>query len=192
MIYLIKVEYKDITLLKIGYTEDNNWEKRKIQYKLHNPLCQFLFNLKGGTEVMEKSLHYKFRNYQYKEYGKEWFIGNEEILDYFKTVALKDLSNLPINPGLSKAKNKSLVKDRKVIILLDYVLRSEGREDITERDFKDMLKVVRYESTTCESIFEDLQSSNHYPSLKSKTWKEVESLLYPVLPTEIDEFFLLL
>lgn len=57
MIYLIKVEYKDITLLKIGYTEDNNWEKRKTQYKLHNPLCEFLFNIEGGTEVMEKSLH---------------------------------------------------------------------------------------------------------------------------------------
>ena len=75
------------------------------------------------------------------------------------------------------------------MILLDYILRSEGREDITEGNFKDMLKVVRYESTTCESIFEDLQSSNHYPSLRSKTWKEVESILYPVLSPKIEKFF---
>ena len=54
MIYLIQVEYKTCTLLKIGYTKDSNKDKRFIAYKLHNPLSEILFTIPGGTEKHEK------------------------------------------------------------------------------------------------------------------------------------------
>jgi hypothetical protein len=50
MIYLIKSAGYDenenlIHLLKIGYTEDNNKDKRFQLYKLHNPTCKVLYEI---------------------------------------------------------------------------------------------------------------------------------------------------
>ena len=40
MIYLIRVEYKEITLLKVGYAK--NIKKRIDQYTTENPLFELL------------------------------------------------------------------------------------------------------------------------------------------------------
>ena len=50
MIYLIKSAGYDenenlIHLLKIGYTEDNNRDRRFMSYKLHNPTCKILYEI---------------------------------------------------------------------------------------------------------------------------------------------------
>ena len=84
MIYLLKVEYKIITLLKIGYTADTSKDNRYTAYKLHNPLFELLYEIPGCSEVLEKKLQKYFSEYRYKDYGKEWFVWNEEIIDYFK------------------------------------------------------------------------------------------------------------
>ena len=109
MIYLIQVEYKTCTLLKIGYTKDSNKDKRFIAYKLHNPLSEILFTIPGGTEKHEKSLHLLFRQYLYPDYGNEWFVYNEEIIKFFQTHITKESldENLII---LDKNKIKELRK----------------------------------------------------------------------------------
>ena len=43
MIYVIKVEYKVCTVLKIGYTADKNSKKRFESYKNPIPLLTFSF-----------------------------------------------------------------------------------------------------------------------------------------------------
>lgn len=90
MIYLIQVEYKTTTLLKIGYTKDSSKETRFAAYKMHNPLSEVLFTIPEGTERHEKALHFMFRKYLYKNYGNEWFNYNEEIIDFFSTHTTKE------------------------------------------------------------------------------------------------------
>ena len=88
MIYVIKVEYKVCTVLKIGYTADKNSKKRFESYKNHNPFFEILFTISGGTEEDEKNLHYKFKSYLRS--GREWFSCEQEILDFFTTHKTKE------------------------------------------------------------------------------------------------------
>ena len=88
MIYVIKVEYKVCTVLKIGYTADKNSKKRFESYKNHNPFFEILFKIPGGTEEDEKNLHYKFKSYLRS--GREWFSCEQEILDFFTTHTTKE------------------------------------------------------------------------------------------------------
>ena len=88
MIYVIKVEYKVCTVLKIGYTADKNSKKRFESYKNHNPFFEILFTIPGGTEEDEKNLHYKFKSYLRS--GREWFSYEQEILDFFTTHTTKE------------------------------------------------------------------------------------------------------
>lgn len=90
MIYLIesvgrnKNDDKIKSFLKIGYSEDKVFKKRLDTYFLHNPHCDLLYKIPGGTQDQEKLLHYKFKNYLV--YRKEWFIDDSgEIIDFFKT-----------------------------------------------------------------------------------------------------------
>lgn len=88
MIYLIKSsgfsekngEIKFFSLLKIGYTDDNNKNKRYDQYKLHNPTISVIHEILNGTEEQESKLHYKFKNKKFNGYGNEWFYYDEEIV----------------------------------------------------------------------------------------------------------------
>ena len=89
MIYVIKVEYKDIDLLKIGYTKDENKDTRYSQYKMHNPLYQVIYEIPGAGRDKEKALHDYFSCYRYKGKGREWFEYNEEIVDYFSALKKK-------------------------------------------------------------------------------------------------------
>ena len=94
MIYVIETTYYNkitkeiIDLLKIGYTRDK--DKRFTQYKLHNPLFQVLYEIPECDEEIEKSLHYYFKEYQYQNYGNEWFIYTDEIINFFKEVKSGD------------------------------------------------------------------------------------------------------
>ena len=90
MIYLISVEYRYETLLKIGYTADENSKKRFDTYKMHNPKSVVLFTIPGGTEKHEKAIHHKFRPFLYSNYGNEWFNFDQTIIDFFTTHTTKD------------------------------------------------------------------------------------------------------
>lgn len=90
MIYLIKTDYIDGTLLKIGYTKDKNKDKRFSSYKMHNPKSVVLFTIPGGTEKHEKAIHHKFRPFLYSGYGNEWFNFDQTIIDFFTTHTTKD------------------------------------------------------------------------------------------------------
>lgn len=79
MIYLIKVEYKDVTLLKVGYAKDI--KKRLNQYTTENPLFELL-DYREGDRKLEDFLHSMFKEYKFEK-GKEWFYYNEFIVNNF-------------------------------------------------------------------------------------------------------------
>ena len=167
MIYLIKSAGYDenenlIHLLKIGYTEDNNRDRRFMSYKLHNPTCKILYEIPSLSEDIEKRIQYKFRDYKYKEYGNEWFYYNDDVINFFRDIDKVDLVSLPKSPMSEKRDYKRFrkmvkefvpwiiadIKDRneyvKKIIdelgsnlnsnqdILDYVIKDYGEDSISK------------------------------------------------------------
>lgn len=127
MIYLINVTYYDketkevIDLLKIGFTD--NWEKRKAQYQLHNPIFKNIHLIENGTEEQESKLHYKFREKRYNGYGDEWYYYDKEIVNFIKSITLEELDKLPNNPV--RGDQKVLKGKRKARFILSYLFNTK-------------------------------------------------------------------
>lgn len=86
MIYVLQSAGYDkngqyIDLIKIGYSKD--WKKRKDVYAAHNPTVKILYLSEDGDEDDEASLHLYFRKFRFLEYGREWYIYSDEIVDFF-------------------------------------------------------------------------------------------------------------
>ena len=75
MLYLVKLQGKEQTLLKIGHTKDI--EKRIKTYQTHNPLIELL-DYKEGNSADEAYLRNKLKKFLFKD-SKEWFVENPEI-----------------------------------------------------------------------------------------------------------------
>ena len=148
MIYLIKVDYKDITLLKIGYTADLSKDVRYTAYRMHNPLFELLYEIPKCNDILEKKLQKYFSEYRYKDYGSEWFVWNEEIVDYFKTHTTEDsLSDLlddvsSYERTLSEYKN--YVKNLITKILNYKISFGEITEDIAINQLSNLVNHIIY------------------------------------------------
>ena len=125
MIYLIESsafkrksngEKEYFQLLKIGYTDDSNRNIRYSQYKMHNPTCEIIHEIPEGNMDQESRLHYKFKDLRFKDYGDEWYVYNEEIINYIKTVTLEELDKLPNNPVRGDRKVLNGKRESKKII----------------------------------------------------------------------------
>lgn len=132
MIYLIKsVGYDEnenlIHLLKIGYTEDNNRDRRFMSYKLHNPTCKILYEIPSLSEDIEKRIQYKFKDLLYSEYGREWFYYSEDIINFFKDIDSIDLESLPKNPIRGSKDFKKIKNECREV--LSYFFNSKDTED---------------------------------------------------------------
>lgn len=132
MIYLIKSAGYDenenlIHLLKIGYTEDNNRDRRFMSYKLHNPTCKILYEIPSLSEDIEKRIQYKFRDYKYKEYGNEWFYYNDYVINFFRDIDKVDLESLPKNPVRGSKDFKKIKNECREV--LSYFFNSKDTED---------------------------------------------------------------
>lgn len=105
-IYLVMVEYKDKTLLKIGYTK--TLDNRMDTYELHNPDIQVL-KIREGSRELESYMHKKFEKYAYPK-RKEWFFYNKEIVNSFDTLVEKNFLDI------DKLKNKiyNLLKPKSI------------------------------------------------------------------------------
>ena len=145
MIYLIKSAGYDesenlIHLLKIGYTEDNNKDKRFQLYKLHNPICKILYEIPDLSEDIEKRIQYKFRDLLYLEYGREWFYHSEDIINFFKDIDNIDLESLPKNPTRGDREFKKVKDECREV--LSYFLNTRDTENYLKNiifDVKDQL-----------------------------------------------------
>ena len=185
MIYLIKVDYKDITLLKIGYTADLSKDVRYAAYRLHNPLFELLYEIPNCNDILEKKLQKYFSEYRYKDYGSEWFVWDEEIVDYFKTHTTEDsLSDLlddvsSYERTLSEYKN--YVKNLITKVLNYKISFGEITEDIAINQLSNLVNHIIY--------IKRIRS-------KEKLWKYIDdvfgitkdtlnSFLYSKIPSKI-------
>jgi hypothetical protein len=116
-----------IHLLKIGYTEDNNRDRRFMSYKLHNPTCKILYEIPSLSEDIEKRIQYKFRDYKYKEYGNEWFYYNDDVINFFRDIDKVDLESLPKNPIRGSKDFKKIKNECREV--LSYFFNSKDTED---------------------------------------------------------------
>ncbi len=82
LIYLVKVEYKGKTLLKIGFSK--GLEGRMDIYELHNPEIQLL-KVREGSRSLEGLMHEYFSEFSYPK-RKEWFYYNDQIVSEFDTL----------------------------------------------------------------------------------------------------------
>lgn len=94
-------EYEFFFSLKIGYTDDETTDlknnKRLSMYFAHHRTVKLLATIPNGTEEQEKKLHYKFRDLRW-DGSNEWYIFDQGIIGYFKSVTLEELDKLPSNP----------------------------------------------------------------------------------------------
>ena len=155
-IYLVMVEYKDKTLLKIGYSK--TLEGRMDTYELHNPDIQLL-KIREGTRGLEDYMHKKFEKYKYPK-REEWFYYNEEIVEGFNTLEVKNF--LDIN----KLKNKihNLLKPKSV----------------------EKLRNLYYEKYEHEEKDLNLVISRVFSLLNKRIESFIDSLDYSEVPLELE------
>lgn len=67
--------------LKIGFTSD--LESRKVQYKIHNPLGEFI-SVREGDEMLELKMHLRLLNNK-TDFLDEWFYDEKEVYDVFNS-----------------------------------------------------------------------------------------------------------
>ena len=168
MLYLIKSSgFKEdkegnpsyFQLLKIGYTEDSKKDNRFMSYKLHNPTCIVLYEIPDGTEEDEKNIQYKFKDFLFPDYGREWFEYSEEIINFFRDANLEMIKSLPTSPSLIHTKKKGMnrlrASIRKVLeAIYSYIREEQGispRESFEDQILKDIEDALTVGKVTNES-----------------------------------------
>ena len=178
MIYLIRVRYEDVTLLKIGYTK--NIKKRFSQYMTENPLAELLEEREGDKRV-EFSLHKFFAKYKFNK-RNEWFYYDDYIIDNFN-IELQELYHEKVlKEKIEKVKSVS-AKLRHYCTLkevfpettysipwLDKYIEVLGFEKCSELDYDEvkltqLLNSILYPSTDSEEdqILQDFLDNEFYP-----------------------------
>jgi hypothetical protein len=194
MIYLIETTYYNketkevLDLLKIGYTEDSNKDKRFTLYKLHNPGYKLLYEILGYDEDIEKRIQYKFRNLLYSEYGREWFYYSDDIINFFRDIDNIDLESLPKNPIRGSKEFKRIKNECREV--LSYFFNT--------RDIEEHLKSIISEikdQLSKDYVIEYLRKDSRIGSKKVDRYFEVlrcrESGIYcedDMVNQEVSEF----
>ena len=193
MIYLIKSAGYDenenlIHLLKIGYTEDNNRDRRFMSYKLHNPTCKILYEIPSLSEDIEKRIQYKFRDYKYKEYGNEWFYYNDDVINFFRDIDKVDLESLPKNPVRGSKEFKRIKNECREV--LSYFFNTRD----TEEHLKSIISEIK-DQLSKDYVIEYLRKDSRIGSKKVDRYFEVlrcrESGIYcedDMVNQEVSEF----
>lgn len=173
MIYLIKSAGYDenenlIHLLKIGYTEDNNRDRRFMSYKLHNPTCKILYEIPSLSEDIEKRIQYKFKDIDsidleslpknpirgskdFKKIKNEcrevlsYFFNSKDTEDYLKNIISKVKDQLTRDYVLEYLRDDSSIGPEGVDRYLNYLKCLETgiycEDDIVNREVSEFLKV---------------------------------------------------
>ena len=118
--------------LKIGYTEHEEIDvlknRRLSAYFVHNRTIKLLGVIPNGTLTHEKKLHQKFRKYLWD--GNEWYYYNKEIVDYFNSLTLEELDELPIDLD-NNYKIQKEIKEIKYITLFLFNKLEEANNYLT-------------------------------------------------------------
>lgn len=194
MIYLIETTYYNketkevLDLLKIGYTEDSNKDKRFTLYKLHNPGYKLLYEILGYDEDIEKRIQYKFRNLLYSGYGREWFYYSDDIINFFRDIDNIDLESLPKNPIRGSKEFKRIKNECREV--LSYFFNTRD----TEEHLKSIISEIK-DQLSKDYVIEYLRKDSRIGSKKVDRYFEVlrcrESGIYcedDIVNREVSEF----
>ena len=106
-------------ILKIGYTEDKNKDKRFDAYFLHNPTCKILKIIPNATPEQESKVKFKFKDLLFAR--QEWFLYDQSIIDFFNNIkSLEELDKLP-NPILRHEKKAITKLKKRIKPILGYI-----------------------------------------------------------------------
>ena len=172
MIYLIETTYYNketkevLDLLKIGYTEDSNKDKRFTLYKLHNPGYKLLYEILGYDEDIEKRIQYKFRNLLYSGYGREWFYYSDDIINFFRDIDNIDLESLPKNPIRGSKEFKRIKNECREV--LSYFFNTRD----TEEHLKSIISEIK-DQLSKDYVIEYLRKDSRIGSKKVDRYFEV-------------------
>ena len=160
-----KREYFD--LLKIGYTEDSLKNKRFDQYRIHNPTFEILLTIPNGTLEQEKKLHYKFKDKKFIEKAeREWFIYDEEIINYLSIATLEEIDKLPNSPDI---RSKNFFKTRKELRkILSYIFKTEKEINETIDNLVDLLGDKFSKETVIEYLRSQGKDFSKYYEIQQK------------------------
>lgn len=153
MIYVLKSAGYDsndnfINLIKIGFSD--HWDKRSTAYRLHNPTIKVLFEIEGGNELDEVNLHNYFNNYKFPDYGNEWFVYDENIIDFFKANNSIDLIREIVFDTVNSRKSISYPYIRKISEIIFEITASEEVylkdiiKDMNSYNLRDINSVLFY------------------------------------------------
>lgn len=193
MIYLILssafIDKEDISkghesILKIGYTGEDSRKSRFDMYITENPTSKILYLIEEGTEIDEMNLHNYFKHLK-KNYGREWFEYDEEILNFFETHTTKEsLEGLEINLSKNRQEKirREVLSDNKKIIQLNYVVLN-----IIKVYFPDSKRDIVESNKLYGRLLNEL-SGNFYNlrSYLSKNYPEVEYIEEINIPEDVN------
>ena len=186
--YYNKETKEVLDLLKIGYTEDSNKDKRFTLYKLHNPGYKLLYEILGYDEDIEKRIQYKFRNLLYSEYGREWFYYSDDIINFFRDIDNIDLESLPKNPIRGSKEFKRIKNECREV--LSYFFNTRD----TEEHLKSIISEIK-DQLSKDYVIEYLRKDSRIGSKKVDRYFEVlrcrESGIYcedDIVNREVSEF----
>jgi len=162
-IYLVMVEYKDKTLLKIGYTK--TLDNRMDTYELHNPDIQLL-KIREGTRELENYMHKKFEKYAYPK-RKEWFYYNEEIIKNFDVLDEKNFLDI------DKLKNK-----------IYNLLKPKSIEDLKKLYYERYQKEINNEDLDKEDL--DILITDSFSFINKTIENFINNFDYSEIPLELD------
>ena len=142
MIYVIKIYGpKEETSIKIGYTEDKNFNRRMKSYKTHYPFYELLYTIPGCTKEDEDNLHLYFRKYNK---GTEWFEECDEIIEFFNTHKTKEsIDKLGLSRDLFRGKSGEIKPESTLFKaeLARWIKNNESTlSDIVKKVLKSFLK----------------------------------------------------
>ena len=133
-------EYEFFFSLKIGYTDDENTDlknnKRLNMYFAHHRTIKLLATISNGTEEQEKKLHYKFKDLRWDD-SNEWYIFDQNIIDYFKSTTVAVVNKLHSNP--IRGDQKVLKGKRETRSILSYLFDTK---DEIENYLSNLLNIL--------------------------------------------------
>lgn len=189
MIYVLRSYYrpkgksKPVGMLKIGYTSDDRKDKRVQSYYSLNPGVEFLYFIPGLNRDDERNLHIYFSKYKFSDPlfqnpspSKEWFIENQDIINFF------DLPEKDVVENVVKlrGKYKKVHEIRNDFsLLIRRVLRKYRTTAITNSEISKVNIEIRelfdYEMTE-ETVIKylKLKLGEKYVEEQERMWKYLE------------------
>lgn len=81
MLYLMMCQGKEKNMVKVGLTQDRSCERRRKEYRTHNPLAIMRSRCAGTNGAEKDARAFLTEKGGVREEGSEWFCVSDEVFD---------------------------------------------------------------------------------------------------------------